>query len=170
MAEIPPRSSVADARLTELERIYNPALGAFLVWRAARGFFSERSHGLPIPLAYLVLPIALHRESRDVLTRTNAASGLILFAAKLGAKQEDLLAIHERALALRSLSHASIAIATMANMFHLDPAAAKLLPLDTKPPALPTDIVKLGKGCEKLGMWLARIPIEQAASILRVAF
>jgi Family of unknown function (DUF6521) len=163
-------SSSPHARLSELERVYNPALGAFLVWRTAQGYFAEVSHGLPIPLAYLALPIALHYESRDALTRTNPGSGLSLFAAKLGAKQEDLLAVHERALALRSLSHASITAAAMANMLHLNPLAAKLLPLDIKPPTPSPNIVKLGKSCEKLGMWLARMPIEQVASTLRVAF
>ncbi|MFD0326122.1 three component ABC system middle component [Lysobacter gummosus] len=167
---ISPPSSSARARLSELERVYNPVLGAFLVWRTAQGYFSEASHGLPIPLAYLTLPIALHNQSRDVLIRTNQGSGLSLFAAKLGAKQEDLLAIHERALALRNLSHASIAATAMANMLYLDPVAAKLLPLDIKPPTPSPDILKLGKACEKLGVWLARIPIEQVASSLRIAF
>lgn len=170
MAVIPPPSSSARARLSELERVYNPVLGAYLVWRTAQGYFAEASHGLPIPLAYLILPIALHGESRDALTRTNSGSGLSLFAAKLGSKQEDLLAIHERALALRSLSHASMTAAAMTNMLHVDPVAAKLLPLDINPPTPSPDIAKLGKACEKLGMWLARMPIEQVASTLRVAF
>lgn len=158
------------SRLSELDRVYNPALGAFLLWRTCQGYFGEASHGLPIPLAYLALPIALHGESRDTLTRTNPGSGLSLFAAKLGAKQEDLLALHERALALRSLTHASITTAAMANMLHFDPAAAKLLPLDAKPPTPSPDTVKLGRACEKLGTWLARMPIEQVAITLRVAF
>lgn len=170
MVAISAHSPSARSRLSELERVYNPALGAFLVWRTGQGYFAEASYGLPIPLAYLTLPIALHGESRDALIRTNPGSGLSLFAAKLGTKQEDLLAIHERALALRPLSHASITAAALANMLHLDPVSAKLLPLDTKPPTLSPDIAKLGRACEKLGMWLARIPIEQVASTLRVAF
>lgn len=162
--------TLARSRLSELELVYNPVLGAFLIWRTAQGYFSEVSHGLPVPLAYLTLPIALHKGSRDTLTRTNPGSGLSLFAAKLGTKQEDLLAIHERALALRKLSHASITAAAMANMLHMDPVAAKLLPMDTKPPTPSAEIVKLGKACEKLGVWFARMPIEQVASTLRIAF
>ncbi|MCC5070203.1 DUF6521 family protein [Xanthomonas campestris] len=170
MAVISPPSSSAHSRLSELERVYNPVFGAFLVWRTAQGYFAEVSYGIPIPLAHLILPITLHKESRDALVRTNSSSGLSLFAAKLGSKQEDLLALHERALALRSLSHASITTAAMANMLHLDPMAAKLLPLDIKLPTPSPNIVKLGKSCEKLGVWLARMPIEQVASTLRVAF
>lgn len=164
------RSPSARSRLTELERVYNPALGAFLVWRTCQGHFAESSEGLPVPLAYLILPIALHRESRDALTRTNSSSGLSLFAAKLGTKQEDLLAVHERALALRSLTHSSITAGALVKMLHFDPASAKLLPLDTKPPTPSSDTLKLGRACEKLGMWLARMPVEQVVSTLRVAF
>lgn len=170
MAVISPSSSSARTRLSELERVYNPVLGAYLVWRTTQGHFTEASQGLLLPLAYLILPIALHGQSRDALTRTNLGSGLSLFAAKLGNKQEDLLAIHERVHALRSLSHASITAAAMTNMLYLDPAAAKLLPLDIKPPTPPPNIVKLGNSCEKLGMWLSRMPVEQVASTLRVAF
>lgn len=170
MTVVSPTASSERNRLTELERVYNPALGAFLVWRTAQGHFLEGSHGLPIPLAYLILPIALHKESCNALIRTNPGSGLSLFAAKLGNKQEDLLAIHERVLALRDLSHASITVAAVAKMLHFDPVVAKLLPLDTKPPTPPPDIAKLGKACEKLGMWMARMPIEQVASTLRIAF
>ncbi|UNK57468.1 DUF6521 family protein [Pseudoxanthomonas daejeonensis] len=170
MAVISLPSSSAHSRLSELERVYNPALGAFLVWRTAQGYFAEVSHGIPIPLVHVILPITLHKESRDALTRTNSGSGLSLFAAKLGSRQEDLLALHERALALRSLSHASITAAVMTNMLHLDPMAAELLPLDIKLPTPSPNILKLGKACEKLGIWLARMPIEQVASTLRVAF
>lgn len=170
MAVISPHSHPCRFRLSELELVYNPVLGAFLLWRTCQGYFAETSLGLPVPLAFLALPIALHGESRDTLTRTNASSGLSLFAAKLGTRQEDLLAVHERALALRGLTLASIAAGGMAQMLFIDPEAANLLPLDVKPPTTPHEIAKLGKACEKLGMWLARMPIEQVASTLRVAF
>ena len=170
MALISPRSLAPTPRLSELERVYNPVHGGLLLWRATQGYFAEVSQGLPVPLAYLILPVALHAESRAALTRTNSGSGLSLFAAKIGTRQEDLLALHERALALRSLSNASISSAAMASMIHLDPVAAKLLPLDVKLPTLPSSATKLGKACEKLGGWFARMPIEQIASTLRIAF
>lgn len=170
MAAILPHSHPPRSRLSELELVYNPVLGAFLLSRTCQGYFTETSLGLPVPLAFLILPIALHVESRDALTRTNAGSGLSLFAAKLGTHQEDLLAVHERALALRGLTLASIAAGAMAQMLLFDPVAAELLPLDVKPPTIPPEIAKLGKACEKLGMWLARMPIEQVASTLRVSF
>ena len=56
------------------------------------------------------------------------ASGLTMFAAKLGEQQEDLLAIHARALALRELSLGSITAAVLVKLLHLDAATAQLLP------------------------------------------
>lgn len=101
---------------------------------------------------------------------TKLSSGLTLFAAKLGTRQEDLLAVHERALALRSLTLASITAGVMTQMLHLDPETVKLLAFDTKLPTPAGDVAKLGKTCEKLGAWFGRLPAEQVASTLRVSF
>lgn len=158
------------AKLSELDRVYNPALGAFLIWRVSQGHFAESSLGLPLPAAFVILPIALHAQSRRALESTFPSSGLSLFAAKLGNQQEDLLAVHERALALRSLSLASLSAGVMSKMLYLDPDAAKILPLDPALPKPPPDIMKLGKACEKLGEWFARMPLEQLATTLRIAF
>jgi hypothetical protein len=160
----------APARLSGLDLIYNPSLGSYLIWRAASGYFSESGRGLPIALAFLVLPIALHGESKRVLIGTNMPSGLTLFAAKLGAKQESLLAIHERAIALRSLSLASLNTGTIAKFIIMDPAGATILSLDSELPSPSSSIRKLGLACEKLGIWFARLPVDQVASTLRVAF
>lgn len=158
------------SRLSELDLVYNPSLGAYLIWRASRGHFAEISAGLPIHLAFLVLPLMLHGQSRRVAMGTQSASGLTLFAAKLGAKQEDLLAVHQRALALRSLTLGSISAGVMTQLLGLDAETARIVAFDQKLPKPPPDIVKLGSACEKLGTWVARLPIEQVASTLRVAF
>jgi hypothetical protein len=52
-----------------------------------------------LPLAFLVLPLVLHRPTLEMINSTRKASGLALFAAKLGEERENLLAVHERALA-----------------------------------------------------------------------
>ncbi|WP_425513292.1 three component ABC system middle component [Stenotrophomonas pavanii] len=163
-------SNKAPAHLSGLDLIYNPSFGSYLIWRAASGHFSESGRGLPIALAFLVLPIALHGESKSALIGTNMPSGLTLFAAKLGAKQESLLAIHERAIALRSLSLASLTTGTMAKFMIVDPGTATILSLDSEIPSPSSSMRKLGLACEKLGVWFGRLPVDQVASILRVAF
>lgn len=160
----------AGQKLSEIDRVYNPALGAFLIWRASGGYFIESSHAMPVPAAFVVLPVALHAQSRLALESTNLPSGLSLFAAKLGKEQENLLAVHERALALRSLTLASISAGSMARLLKVDAQTATIYPLEPSPPKPPADIIKLGKACEKLGRWCARLSLEQLASTLRIAF
>lgn len=161
---------MTDKALSELDIVYNPSLGAYLIWRTCTGFFGEASLGMPVPLAFLVLPLALHSQTRSFGASTNNASGLSLFAAKLGAHQEDLLAVHERALALRELTLASIAAAAASELVAINSESALILPFDTRIPKQPEMVVKLGTTCEKFGVWFARVPAEQIASILRVSF
>ena len=156
-------------RLSELDIVYNPAMGAYLIWRACRGYFSQEGKALPLPFAFLVLPVALHRQSSSMAASTRDASGLTAFATKLGAYQEDLLALHERALMLRELTLASIVAASMAEMIQVAPASAELIAFDTKPTP-GAAMVKLGAMCEKFGGWLARLPAEQVSFTLRVSF
>lgn len=157
-------------RLSELDIMYNPSLGAYLLWRAANGYFAETSRGLPVHLAFLVLPVVLHAQSKKFLEGTRSSSGLTLFAAKLGAQQEDLLALHDRALTLRSLTLASIVMGAMVRILHVSPANAQLFSYEKKPRNPDSTINRLGALSEKLGTWFGRLPVEQVASTLRVAF
>jgi hypothetical protein len=158
-------------RPSELDLVYNPSLGAYLVWSAGRGYFEECSQGMPLPLAFLILPIILHRQSKDIATATIKSSGLTLFAAKLGAQQEDLLAVHQRAIALRELSLASISTACATKMAVIESSSASIFSLEvSKLPKAPDAIRKLGAVSEKLGAWFARISPEQIASTLRIEF
>lgn len=159
-----------NARPSELDIVYNPSLGAYLIWRTCGGFFGEAGLGMPLPFAFLALPLALHSQTRRIGASTNNSSGLSLFAAKLGLHQEDLLAVHERALSLRELTLASIAVATASGLIAINLESALLLPFQTKIPTQPEVVVKMGVVCEKFGAWFARIPPEQVASILRVSF
>ncbi len=50
--------------LNEVQAMQNPALGAALLWRFACGFTPESSpNGTPLPLAFVVLPLAFHAKS-----------------------------------------------------------------------------------------------------------
>lgn len=49
----------------------NPALLAVLLSEASRGYCGQRdSPAMPVPLAFLVLPLALHRPTRRALPRS----------------------------------------------------------------------------------------------------
>jgi len=155
---------------SELELVYNPSLGAYLMAHACRGFFGEQGRGIPVPLAFLILPLTLHEQTRRFGNSTNMTSGLSLFAAKLGTHQEDLLAVHERALVLRELTLTSIAVAAASQLIAIDAESGLFFPLDVKFPKQPEAIAKLAALSTKFGAWFARIPPQQVASILRVSF
>jgi len=61
-------STVAwDSRPIEERVTLNPAFLALLLRQAAAGYQEETTRGLPLPLAFVALPIVLHRPTRESL-------------------------------------------------------------------------------------------------------
>lgn len=160
----------------EVKNIQNPALGAGLIWRFVCGYKENHvvHNGTPLPLLFLVLPVAFHEQTEEMVRGTQQASGLRVFAAKFGktenSKQDLLLAIHNRMLALRQLTFESIRQGVAARLIYLD--AATVIPLTETPAVsgIPTDIKKLMKSSEKLGAWFSQLTMHEIASILKVRF
>jgi hypothetical protein len=97
-----------------------------------------------------------------------------LFAAKLGEERENLLAVHERARALRRLSLQSIAMGVDHRLLTLDYEAATLrantADESLQKPPLPERIRGFSSAAEKLGYWFSRLGLHQVASTLVVEF
>lgn len=163
-----------DAGHGDLALIHNPTLGAYALWRFGLGFQSEAEVPAEFALAFLVLPIVLHRESLDHVVGTFPSSGLALFAAKLGKQSEDLLAVHERARILRPLTLRSIAMGVSARLLTVDYKGATIRANETelrpKRPPVPNRLKDIGNGAEKLGLWFSRLDARQIAVLLRVEF
>lgn len=156
--------------LREVDIIHNPALGAFLLWRVGEEYQGS-GELLPMPVAFLVLPMLLHRKTLNAINSTNKASDLPLFAAKLGEHQDDLLGIHARALVLRDLSLRSLTAGSRAQLLTVNYDKAIVRSADVgKTPAVPERIKPLVRGAERLGAWFSRLGVGQIATILRVDF
>ena len=56
-------------RPTELAYLFNPAFCGWALREAFEGYASVRPAGMPLPLAFLILPIVLHRETRERVPR-----------------------------------------------------------------------------------------------------
>jgi hypothetical protein len=56
-------------RPTELAYLFNPAYCGWLLREAVDGYAAEKPEGMPLPLAFLVLPVVLHRPTRECLPR-----------------------------------------------------------------------------------------------------
>jgi hypothetical protein len=54
-------------RPTELAYLFNPAYCGWLLREAVEGYTSVKPAGLPLPLAFLALPVVLHRPTRELV-------------------------------------------------------------------------------------------------------
>jgi Family of unknown function (DUF6521) len=109
-----------------------------------------------------------------MINSTRKASGLALFAAKLGEERENLLAVHERALTLRRLTLQSIAMGVGGRLLTLDYVAATVRANTPEPtvrkPVLPERIRGFSGAAEKVGYWFSKLGLHQVASTLAVEF
>ncbi|AIC30261.1 hypothetical protein IE4771_PC00136 (plasmid) [Rhizobium etli bv. mimosae str. IE4771] len=163
------------AELTELEIVQNPAIGAYLIWNFALSYQENGAAAVSFPLAFLVLPMLLHRPTFDEVAATRKASGLPLFASKFDKEREALVELHSRALQLRALSLQSIGMAATSRLIKIDYEQATLRAysldlLDVKKPKVPERLNGFASAADKLGAWFSKLSIAQIASTLRIDF
>lgn len=160
--------------LNELEIVQNPALGAYSLWHFGLGFQTAGGEAPALPLAFLVLPLLLHRPTMDKITSTRRGSGLSIFASKVGEEMENLLAVHQRALVLRKLTLESLSFATTARLItvNYENATIRSNSLDSKmkAPPIPERIKHIPKAAEKVGHWFSEAGIARVSATLRVDF
>ncbi len=168
------REVARPGRLSETALVQNEALGAYALWKFGLGYQDRDGHPAALPLSFLVLPLILHSPTLATVLSTHKASGLHLFAGKLGDKREDLLAIHDRALALRQLTLESLVRAEQSGLIRIEPTTAMIWsygPYDgLGEPALPERIRRFGPACERIGYWFAGLADHQVVHTLRVEF
>ncbi|WP_409364033.1 three component ABC system middle component [Bradyrhizobium liaoningense] len=52
-------------KLSELQIVQNPSLGSYLIWQFGLGFQADDSQRSSFLLAFLVLPLLLHKPTLD---------------------------------------------------------------------------------------------------------
>ena len=160
----------------EVDNIQNPALGAALLWRFTVGYVNAQpTHSpAPLPLLFLVAPIVLHEKTEELVSGTQAASGLRVFAGKFGkaehSKQDLLIAINRRAVAMRRLTLESLRVAMATHLLHLGGAFATPLSSTPAKSGIPNDVRRLLASAEKLGVWCASLTMHEVATTLKVRF
>ncbi|MCE4548047.1 MULTISPECIES: three component ABC system middle component [unclassified Caballeronia] len=165
---------VRPRRLSEAALVQNEALGAYALWQFGLGYQDRDGHAATLPLTFLVLPLILHSPTLAMVLSTRRASGLHLFAGKLGEKREDLIAIHSRAIALRRLTLDSLVSAEQSGLIRIDPMTAAIwsngLYDDLRIPVLPERIRRLAAACGRIGYWFAGLTDQQVVHTLKVEF
>jgi hypothetical protein len=61
-------------RVVEEANLFNPAYCAVLLAEASKDFIKKAARPLPFPLAFLILPIILHRSTREALPASTVTS------------------------------------------------------------------------------------------------
>jgi hypothetical protein len=59
-----------DQRPFEIRNLFNPAFCGLVLFRALRGYEEEDVRGMPFSLSLLVLPLCLHKDSREVIANS----------------------------------------------------------------------------------------------------
>jgi len=162
----------------EVEYVQNPALGGMLLWNFAVGYEegSEIRAAVPIPLAFIVLPIVYHEETFQFVRSTQERSGLRAFAAKFCTSKESksdlILALNDRAINMRSLTMEALAFAIASNLVTMDMNHGKVVPLSQTPltAGIPQSIRPMFKGAKKFGSWCSQLSLYEISIILKVGF
>lgn len=58
-----------DQRPFEIRNLFNPAFCGLVLFRAMNSYEEKDTRGMPFSLSLLVLPLCLHKESREVIAR-----------------------------------------------------------------------------------------------------
>ena len=159
--------------LSEVQAMQNPALGAALIWRFACGFApqNEPHDGVPLPLAFVVLPVVLHERTRVEVISTRLSSGARKFEEKFHDRGDVLFALNQRAIGLRALSLRSVRQALAAGLLMLVPELGTLWPKSyASQPVEAKPISDLLAAAEKLGYWFRTLSVYEISGILQVEF
>nr|WP_256137891.1 three component ABC system middle component [Serratia quinivorans] len=154
--------------------VQNSAMGAFFLWLFCR-YYQQYKDGPPsITLAFLILPLILHKATVTLICSTQKSSGIHLFSGKIGKQKEALLAIHARALQLRPLTLESLGMAEAAGLIEIEARTAKLIfkniQSEFTTSLLPDELKKLTTCCDKLAYWFSESSEQQIAKTLMVDF
>jgi len=168
-----PRPSSPDAVLNEAQLVQNTALGAVLIWLFVRAYNGAAPRPCPLPLCFTVLPILFYHATRKEAESTSPSSPLSKFVEKFEIKREELLAVHDRMLALRPLTLRSIQLACSRGLIAIaveDAAVLAARSASLTDRHKPERLRAMLRAAEKLGIWYAPHTLSNISSSLRVFF
>jgi len=165
-------SAVEDAR-----RMWNPALGAMLLWKFAEAYASHAEQQVEVPflLMFLALPVALHEETAEIAKSTNRPSGLRKFVGKFtsssDSRRDELISLHLRCHRLRSLTMESLGVATRAEMLRVDFVKGVVVANGWKGEKdVPQGLRPMLGAVDRLGCWCSSLSPAEVSATLKVAF
>ena len=143
-----------DRRPVETASLFNPAFCSLLLRQSISGYALERSDGMTYILAFLVLPIVLHRFTREQLPSKISTK----MHAWLNSQGEVKVQFPERVRAINPYTREGLTYGLQSNLFSID-ENGKLLPISRKikmPWKLQSESSSCSQKAEFVGRWLAQ--------------
>jgi len=91
-----------DKRTPEIANLLNPSFCALILYSTIFEYQKKAKDGLPFPLLYLILPIVLHKSTRD---RINSRTNMVVWLQR---NPDVLVGFPERAKSLVSFTNEAI--------------------------------------------------------------
>jgi hypothetical protein len=156
----------------EEQILRNPAFGAVLTWRFARSYFEVDAQAPSLVHLVLAMPLALHRPTVRRVHRMNFASGLVHAVASCIDITSDLQARteHTAPIVLQSLAVAAASdlVAVQRSGRAITEIVPKRLGSIRALEPIEGSTSDMVDTIRRLGVWFAKIPIQQAGALLRV--
>ena len=158
----------------EYQNLYNPALGATILFRFSEGYSKKSNEGVPLPLLFVVLPMIFQERSLAIIAVTNV--GLRKFVNRFSEKEygmtDSILSFPLRVDEMLELSKKSLQIALLTKMLILMPSDGILFPGSYKKfdVVLSSDVEKMLQQAKKFGSWCSQLSLFEIENMLRVEF
>lgn len=150
-----------DERPEDSRSLFNPAFSAAMICVASRKYDSElpSGSGMQLLMSFLILPLSLHTETRNILPRTTATS----LTQWVRQHPEVHIGLADRVSAFRDITCEAIRYAVLGGIIVLtDEGGLRHVP--GKPRGLTgvmaasEEVEHCFKAAANLGCWFARVP------------
>jgi hypothetical protein len=145
-------------RPQEIAHLLNPAFTSLALMAAIQGHIKEGEVGMPFPLIFLILPIALHEPTLEALPNRITSS----MPAWLQENPEAMTNLSERARSFRQFTQEALRflcarqMAIIADSARLEPGAASSPTAHRQKTAIGESEFLIMTGSAFLGRWFAR--------------
>ena len=161
----------------DVYHVQNPALASLVQWRFVVGYTKARADasGVPLQFLFLVAPMVLDDQIRQVIRGTQRRSGLRQFVDKFSARDgpgsDVLVSIHDRVAHFMCLSIRGIQIGVQSGIMAVDADSGHAVALSqTRPRTEAESVREFVNTAEKLGEWMSTMSLFEVSRTLRVRF
>jgi hypothetical protein len=147
-----------DERTSEIANLLNPAFCASVIYSVVFEYQKQKGTPMPFVLTYLILPIILHKNTRErIKSRTN----MIVWIQKF---PDVLINFPQRARSMISFTNEAIEYLLLHKIISFsgsDISISKTLSKATMQKSTDVEILECYNKSEHLGRWFAQVGVEE---------